>query len=86
MSESKEEPKVDATPQFCDVKTAASILSISRQSVYDLLRRDKIPSCLIGKRRRIKIVDLDKWIAAQGGEYEPLPGFNKALREDGGAS
>ena len=81
------EPEIDTTPQFCTAKQAASILNISRQAVYDLLRQGKIPSELFGTRRRIKIVDLDAYIAVAGDtDYKPNRDYNKALREAGGAS
>jgi excisionase family DNA binding protein len=52
--------KLLLTPQ-----QAADALSINRSTLYALLMREKIPSILIGRARRIPVQVLEEWIAGK---------------------
>ena len=48
-----EETKETLVPLFYSITEAASVLMISRQTIYSLLRSGKLPSALLGRRRLI---------------------------------
>ena len=47
------------------VSEAADILSISRPTVYELMRRKDFPAFKLGKRTLISRAGLEAWIEAQ---------------------
>ena len=57
---------MDATPSLLTFEEAADVLRRSRTSVYALTQasaEDPIPTVRIGRKRLIRVVDLDAWIA-----------------------
>ena len=48
-----DEAKEKLVPLFYSVEEAASVLMISRQTIYALMRSGKLPSALLGRRRLI---------------------------------
>lgn len=47
------------------VREAAEELSVSRATVYGLIRSGELPSLKIGSRRLIPRTELSRWLAAQ---------------------
>jgi len=47
------------------VPAAAPVMSTSRAHLYALVMRGEIPSCKIGRARRIPVAAIDEWIARQ---------------------
>lgn len=44
------------------VKEAAAALALDRSTVYELIMRGAIPSLKIGRSRRIRVRDLERWV------------------------
>ena len=72
----------------------ASALAISRDAVYELLRSGRLPSVTLGRSRRIRVTDLDRFVASlpragllNGGGADGTPslrsGFGLAGRATG---
>jgi excisionase family DNA binding protein len=57
---------------------AAARLSISRGSMYDLIRRGLVPSIQIGRLRRVSVAALNDFIAAEQTPTAPPPPPNAA--------
>lgn len=51
------------------VPEAGAALSISRSKVYELLESGSIPSVYIGRSRRIRVSDVEDFVAGGGREY-----------------
>jgi excisionase family DNA binding protein len=45
------------------LEEAATYLGVGRTQMYELLRSDEIPSMKIGRLRKVRVVDLDSYIA-----------------------
>lgn len=58
---------MDATPErlALSVSEAASLLGVSRPTVYQLIRRDDFPSFKVGSRTLIHRGKLEAWLDAQ---------------------
>jgi len=52
----------------------AEILGISRWNAQDLIREGRVPSVMVGKRRRVPVAALHAWVAQQA---------ERSLREPG---
>ncbi len=52
-------------PRLLRIQDAARYLSATTWFVETLLRENKIPSLIVGKRRVIDVIDLDAWIEAE---------------------
>lgn len=48
------------------VPEAAKALGISKNTIYDLVRRDDFPHIHIGSRIRIPLAGLEAWLATSG--------------------
>jgi excisionase family DNA binding protein len=54
---------VPATPpQLLSIPEVARILSIGRTKVYDLIKRDGLPTVKIGSSHRVSATSLKTWI------------------------
>jgi excisionase family DNA binding protein len=51
------------------VPEAGMVLSISRSKVYGLLASGSLPSVCIGRSRRIRVSDVEDFVAGGGREY-----------------
>ena len=51
------------------IPEAGRMLGISRSKCYDLLRSGHLPSVYIGRSRRIRIKDLERFIDQGGAQY-----------------
>ncbi len=51
------------------VPEVGHVLAISRSKVYDLLNSGNIPSVYIGRSRRIRVSDVEAFVADGGREY-----------------
>ncbi len=61
---------IDPEPILYDVATAAKVLSLGKDAVYELVASGELPSIRLGERTiRIPRALLEKWVAArsQGG-------------------
>ena len=47
-----------AIPQACER------IGLSRSTLYELLNQRQIPSIKVGRRRLVRIEDLDRWLAS----------------------
>ena len=59
----KDELESDLRAEVVDVPEAAKILKISRNSAYEAIKRNEIPSIRIGRRLRVPRAGLDKLLA-----------------------
>lgn len=61
----KDEAHTQTEPQaeVVDVPDAAKILGVSRNSAYEAVKRNEIPSIRIGRRLRVPRAALDKLLA-----------------------
>jgi len=48
---------------------ASHVLAISRSKLYDLLNSGHLPSVHIGRSRRVRVRDIEKFINGGGHEY-----------------
>lgn len=48
---------------LCSVDEAASLLGVKRTFVFDLLASGQLPSCKLGRLRKIARADLDAYVA-----------------------
>jgi excisionase family DNA binding protein len=46
------------------VSEACTRIGISRSKLYELLNEGEVPSVKIGRRRLIRVADLDRWLEA----------------------
>ncbi len=51
------------------VPEVGAALSISRSKVYELLESESLPSVYIGRSRRIRVSDVEDFVAGGGREY-----------------
>ncbi|NNN08970.1 MAG: helix-turn-helix domain-containing protein [Acidimicrobiaceae bacterium] len=51
------------------VPEAGQALAISRSKVYELLESGSMPSVYIGRSRRIRVSDVEAFVAGGGREY-----------------
>jgi excisionase family DNA binding protein len=51
------------------LKEASEVLAISRSKLYDLLNSGYLPSVHIGRSRRLRMSDLEKFVMEGGQEY-----------------
>ena len=51
------------------VKEASEVLAISRSKLYGLLNSGYLPSVHIGRSRRLRVTDLEKFVMDGGQEY-----------------
>ena len=51
------------------IPEAGRMLGISRSKCYDLLRSGHLPSVYIGRSRRIRVKDLERFIDQGGAQY-----------------
>lgn len=54
-------------PLLISVPEAARLLSIGRNTAYDLIAAGTLPSIKLGRRRLVSVVALEAWIARQCG-------------------
>lgn len=59
---------VAPTKLLLTLKEAGEVLAISRSKLYDLLNSGGLPSVHIGRSRRIRITDLEKFVMDGGNE------------------
>ena len=59
----------DAPRLMYDVATAARQLSVGRSTLYELLRRGELASCLIGTRRLLAHDDLVAFVRAHRADH-----------------
>ena len=45
------------------VSEACVLVGISRSKFYELLNEGAVPSVKIGRRRLVRVADLDRWLA-----------------------
>jgi excisionase family DNA binding protein len=50
-------------PQLLSVPEVARLLSIGRTTVYDLIKKEGLPSVKVGSTIRISLADLQCWIS-----------------------
>lgn len=51
------------TPSTFPPKDAAAMLNVSRQHIYKLIKTGEIKSVLIGRSRRISLVEIERVVA-----------------------
>lgn len=51
------------------IKEASEILAISRSKLYGLLNSGGLPSVHIGRSRRLRLTDLEKFVMDSGQEF-----------------
>lgn len=66
--------KDDPSPVTVNAETAARLLDVSRSSMFGLLAKRAIPSCIIAGRRVIRYVDLLAFADQQSAERDPMAG------------
>jgi excisionase family DNA binding protein len=66
VSESQE---VRPTKLLLTVTEASQVLAISRSKLYELLNSGCLPSVYIGRSRRLRMMDLEKFVMEGGQEY-----------------
>lgn len=54
-------------PLLISVPEAARLLSIGRNTAYDLIAAGTLPSIKLGRRRLVSVIALEAWIARQCG-------------------
>jgi excisionase family DNA binding protein len=54
-------------PLLVTVEEAARLLSVSRSTVFELMDRRSLPSLKIGRSRRIRMADLERFVSADAG-------------------
>lgn len=59
-----------ALPRLLDVTEVAEYLGRSRSGVYNLLASGELPSVRVGKHRRVREDDLERYIESGAG-YDP---------------
>jgi excisionase family DNA binding protein len=52
------------------VPEAGRVLAISRSKMYDLLNSGHLASVHIGRSRRVRVVDVENFVASGGARYE----------------
>lgn len=68
-------PTAPATePALLTVTEAATRLSLSRATTYQLVRCGDLPSVRVGRTVRVPVRALEAWIAARTRGGEPAPG------------
>ena len=56
-------PQPDASSlQLVDIPEVAKRLSVGRTKVYELIKRDGLPSVKLGNATRVSLTSLQKWI------------------------
>ena len=55
------------TPLLLRVRDVAALLSMSESATYDLVYRGELPSVYIGSARRVRMSDLEAYIAGLPG-------------------
>lgn len=60
--------------KWLTVKGAAEYLSLSKETIYRLTKRNSIPYCRVGKLLRFNIKELDKWVLERSGT--PIKVYN----------
>lgn len=55
-------------PQSYTIEEIASLLKVSKLTVYDLVKKGKLPAFRVGRQMRITADDLKRYIAGQKGE------------------
>jgi len=55
------------TPLLLRIRDVAALLSMSESATYDLVYRGELPSVYIGSARRIRMSDLEAYIAGLSG-------------------
>ncbi len=60
---------VTSIPKLLSVPEVATILGVSRQSVYAYMYHEGLPSLVIGGVRRIRPESLSKWLSAKEVSY-----------------
>ena len=55
------------TPLLLRVRDVAALLSMSESATYDLVYRGELPSVYIGSARRVRMSDLEAYIAGLSG-------------------
>lgn len=59
------------------VEDVAVLTSLSRSKIYQHLADKSLPSVTIGRSRRVRVEDLDRWLSAYGSQtaddYDPAP-------------
>jgi excisionase family DNA binding protein len=48
--------------RLLSVEEVGERLSVCRASVYKLMEAGELPYCMIGKRRRVKVADLERFV------------------------
>jgi excisionase family DNA binding protein len=51
------------------ITEASQVLAISRSKLYGLLNSGNLPSVHIGRSRRIRMKDIEKFVSDGGNEY-----------------
>lgn len=59
---------------FLTLAEAAARLRISNHTVYKMCRNGEIPARRVGRQWRIRVSDLDDWLARQTPELSARPG------------
>lgn len=59
------------TPLLISVTEAAKLLSIGRNTAYDLIAAGRLPSVKLGRRRLVSVAALTAWIARECGVASP---------------
>ena len=52
------------TPLLLRIRDAAGLLSMSESATYDLVYKGELPSVYIGSARRVRMSDLEAYIAS----------------------
>ena len=59
-------------PQSYTIEEIASLLKVSKLTVYDLVKKGKLPAFRVGRQMRITADDLRRYIDGQKGETSPV--------------
>ena len=60
-----------STPLLISVSEAARLLSIGRNTAYELIAAGRLPSVKLGRRRLVSRAALEAWIAQECGVASP---------------
>ncbi|BBW95329.1 substrate-binding domain-containing protein [Geobacillus icigianus] len=60
-------------PRSYTIEEIASLLKVSKLTVYDLVKKGKLPAFRVGRQMRVTADDLERYIAGQKGEVAATP-------------
>ena len=62
-----------STPILVTLRQAAAMLAISERTLYTLIKDGQIPTVRLERAVRIRVADLEGWVAAKVSPFVPGP-------------